>query len=45
VNNELITACWNIGRINVEHEQENNKRAMYGKQTLKELSNSTDSVC
>ena len=38
VNNELITAYWNIGRIIVEHEQENNERAAYGKQTLKELS-------
>ena len=38
VNNELITAYWNIGRIIVEHEQENNERAVYGKQTLKELS-------
>ena len=36
VNNELITAYWNIGRIIVEHEQENNERATYGKQTLKE---------
>ena len=38
VNNELIIAYWNIGRIIVEHEQENNERAAYGKQTLKELS-------
>ena len=38
VNNELITAYWNIGRIIVEHEQESNERAVYGKQTLKELS-------
>ncbi len=38
VNNELITAYWNIGRIIVEHEQENSERATYGKQTLKELS-------
>jgi predicted nuclease of restriction endonuclease-like (RecB) superfamily len=38
VNSELITAYWNIGRIIVEHEQENNERAAYGKQTLKELS-------
>ena len=38
VNNELITAYWNIGRIIVEHEQENNERAAYGKQTVKELS-------
>jgi len=38
VNNELIAAYWNIGRIIVEHEQENNERAAYGKKTLKELS-------
>ena len=38
VNNELIAAYWNIGRIIVEHEQENNERAAYGKQTLKALS-------
>ncbi len=38
VNNELITAYWNIGRIIVEYEQKNNERAAYGKQTLKELS-------
>lgn len=38
VNDELITAYWNIGRIIVEHEQESNERAAYGKQTLKELS-------
>jgi len=38
INNELITAYWNIGRIIVEYEQKNNERAAYGKQTLKELS-------
>lgn len=38
VNNELLAAYWNIGRIIVEHEQENNERAAYGKQTLKALS-------
>jgi len=38
VNNELIAAYWNVGRIIVEHEQDNNERAIYGKQTLKELS-------
>ena len=38
VNNELLTAYWNIGRIIVEHEQKRNKRAEYGTQTLKELS-------
>lgn len=38
VNTELLSAYWNIGRIIVEHEQKNNERAEYGKQTLKELS-------
>lgn len=38
VNTELLTAYWNIGRIIVEYEQNNNERAEYGKQTLKELS-------
>ena len=38
VNKELITAYWNIGRVIVEHEQDNNERAEYGQKTLKELS-------
>lgn len=38
VNNELLNAYWNIGRIIVEYEQENPERAEYGKQTLKALS-------
>ena len=38
VNNELISAYWNIGRIIVEYEQENGERAIYGRRTLKELS-------
>jgi predicted nuclease of restriction endonuclease-like (RecB) superfamily len=38
VNSELLTAYWNIGRIIVEHEQENKARAEYGMQTIKELS-------
>ena len=38
VNNELLTAYWNIGRIIVEYEQSSQDRAEYGKQTLKELS-------
>lgn len=38
VNTELLTAYWNIGRIIVEHEQQNKDRAGYGQQTLKELS-------
>lgn len=38
VNTELLTAYWNVGRIIVEHEQESNKRAAYGRQTLRQLS-------
>ena len=35
VNNEQLLAYWNIGRVIVEHEQVSNKRAEYGKSTLK----------
>ena len=38
VNSELLITYWNIGRIIVEHEQENKERAEYGKQTIQELS-------
>ena len=38
VNNELIAAYWNIGRIIVEHEQGNKNRAAYGTQALRILS-------
>lgn len=38
VNTELLSTYWNVGKIIVEHEQKNNERADYGKQTLKELS-------
>ncbi len=38
VNTELLSTYWNIGRIIVEHEQNSQERAAYGKQTLKELS-------
>ena len=42
VNNELINAYWNIGRVIVEHEQDSNEdnqeRAKYGENTLKQLS-------
>lgn len=38
INMELLTAYWNIGRIIVEHEQENQERAGYGKQVLRQLS-------
>ena len=38
VNNELINAYWNIGRVIVEHEQDSKERARYGENTLKQLS-------
>lgn len=38
VNNEQLFAYWNIGRVIIEHEQDNSERAEYGKQTLKQLS-------
>ena len=38
VNNEQLLAYWNIGRIIVEHEQVSDKRAEYGKSTLKQIS-------
>lgn len=38
VNNELVVAYWKIGEIIVRYEQNDNIRAAYGKQTLKQLS-------
>ena len=38
VNNELLSAYWNIGRIICEYEQTLPKRADYGKKTLQLLS-------
>ena len=38
VNNELLNAYWNIGRIICEYEQSDLSRADYGKQTLQALS-------
>ncbi len=38
VNNELLTAYWNIGRVIVEHEQGSDIRAEYGQSTLKQIS-------
>ena len=38
VNEELLAAYWNIGRVIVEHEQASSKRAEYGKDTMKQLS-------
>ena len=33
-----MLAYWNIGRVIVEHEQDSDKRAEYGKSTLKQIS-------
>ncbi len=38
VNNELLIAYWNVGKVIVEYEQDNKKRAKYGENTLKQLS-------
>lgn len=38
VNSALVVTYWNIGRLIVADEQNNQKRAEYGKQILKELS-------
>lgn len=38
MNTELLSTYWNVGRIIVEHEQNSQERAAYGKQTLKALS-------
>ena len=38
VNNELLSAYWNVGRIIVENEQNGNIKAEYGKQILLQLS-------
>lgn len=38
VNNELISAYWNIGRVIVEHEQDSNERAGYGRETMRQIS-------
>ena len=38
VNNILVQTYWEIGKIIIEDEQENNERAEYGKKLLKELS-------
>ncbi len=38
INNELLLAYWNIGRIIVENEQSGSQKAEYGKQLLKSLS-------
>lgn len=38
VNNELLTSYWKIGEIIVRYEQDDNVRAAYGEQTLKQMS-------
>lgn len=38
VNNELLVSYWRIGEIIVKYEQDDNIRAAYGEQTLKQLS-------
>ena len=38
VNNTMVLAYWNVGRIIVENEQNGNIKAEYGRQILKELS-------
>ena len=38
VNQPLLAAYWNIGRVIVEHEQNQNVRAEYGKEVLKQIS-------
>ena len=38
VNNVMLYAYWNVGKIIVENEQNGNIKAEYGKQTMKELS-------
>ena len=39
INKSIIYVYWNIGRIIVKHENEDNNRLEYGKEVLKELSN------
>ncbi len=38
VNNTMLLAYWNVGRIIVENEQNGNIKAEYGKQIIRELS-------
>ena len=38
VNNELLMSYWKMGEIIVRYEQDNNIRAAYGEQTLKQMS-------
>lgn len=45
VNNELLLAYWKIGEIIVRYEQNDNVRAAYGEQTLKQLSKQLTAEC
>ena len=36
VNNTMLLAYWNVGKIIVENEQKGNIKAEYGKQVMKE---------
>lgn len=38
VNNTMMNAYWNVGKIIVENEQNGNMKAEYGKQVMRELS-------
>ena len=38
INTELLSTYQNVGKIIIEHKQENKDRADYGKKTLKQLS-------
>ena len=38
INKSITYVYWNIGRIIVKHENEDNNRLEYGKEVLKELS-------
>lgn len=38
VNNTMLIAYWNVGKIIVQNEQNGSIKAEYGKQTLKEVS-------
>jgi len=40
VNEAMVHAYWQIGRLIVEHEQGGRKRAAYGEAVLKDLSRS-----
>ena len=39
INTSLLDTYWNIGKLIIEYEQNGNSKAVYGKSTLKNLSN------